>query len=203
MIGILDYGLGNINAFANIYNNLNIAHKLVKTIDDISDVDKFILPGVGAFDYAMSQFNASGLRDVVEKKVLIDKVPILGICVGMQILANRSDEGSEDGLGWIDGEVKLMETHNIVYKTKLPHMGWNSVKISRDDLFLDLPKDPRFYFLHSYYFHCKSGVNSIATSTHGKEFTCSVRNENIYGVQFHPEKSHSNGIQILKNFAIK
>ncbi len=201
MIAILSYGLGNIKAFANILKNLNIDHKIVDKAEGLKDIDKIILPGVGAFDYAMQQFNQSGLREAVEQKVLHEKTPILGICVGMQMLAKSSDEGQEKGLSWIDGEVKLMETENIKFKTKLPHMGWNQVHHSDNTLFKDIPNDGRFYFVHSYYFNCNDQFNSIATTQYGKAFTSAVNHDNVYGVQFHPEKSHQNGIQLIKNFA--
>ena len=128
MITIIDYGLGNIRAFVNVYERLTIKTKVAHTAADIRDAEKIILPGVGAFDYAMSQLNASGMRDELEKQVLVNKVPVVGICVGMQMLANSSDEGKLPGLGWIDGEVKLFDESLIPYKTRLPHMGWNSIQ---------------------------------------------------------------------------
>lgn len=202
MITIIDYGLGNIRAFVNVYDRLNIKTKIAHTAADIKDAEKIILPGVGAFDYAMSQLNASGMRDELEKQVLIHKVPVVGICVGMQMLAKRSDEGKLPGLGWIDGEVKLFDESLIPYKTRLPHMGWNTmVPVKPNALLADFNGQSRFYFLHSYYFDCNNEEDSIARTEYGITYTSAINKENIYGIQFHPEKSHSNGIQLLHNFA--
>ena len=203
MIGILDYGLGNIKAFSNIYKSLDIPYVLVKEKKELKNVDKLILPGVGAFDDAMIKFHKSGLSEKVEKMVLEDKIPILGICVGLQMLGNSSDEGKEKGLGWIDAEVKIFDSSNIVFDTKLPHMGWNSIKITNENepLFSSLKSDDRFYFLHSYYFKCKKDRDSMAMSNYGSDFTCAAKSKNIYGVQFHPEKSLKNGEILLYNFA--
>ncbi|MCP9747559.1 imidazole glycerol phosphate synthase subunit HisH [Lacihabitans sp. CS3-21] len=202
MIVIVDYGLGNINAFVNIYKKLDVSIKIAKVSKDLAGVSKIILPGVGAFDHAMSQLNASGMRDDLDNLVLKEKIPVLGICVGMQILANSSEEGKIPGLGWVQGSVKRFDESKIIHKPHLPHMGWNDVKpLSHDTIFNNIVEEPLFYFLHSYYFSANNQSNILATADYGGEFTCAVRNDNIYGVQFHPEKSHSNGIELLKNFA--
>jgi len=202
MITIIDYGLGNIRAFVNVYERLNIKTKIARTADDIKFAKKIILPGVGAFDYAMSQLNASGMRDELENQVLNNKVPIVGICVGMQILAKSSDEGILPGLGWIDGEVKLFDSGLIPYKTRLPHMGWNTMTPIKNNPLLDgFNGNSRFYFLHSYYFSCNNSDDVISTTEYGIEYASAVNSNNIYGIQFHPEKSHSNGVQLLNNFA--
>ena len=202
MIAILDYGLGNINAFANIYKSLDIPYKIISSKDELVGIKKIILPGVGAFDYAMKKFNESGLRNQVEKMVIDDKIPILGICVGMQMLANSSDEGKEEGLCWIDANVKLFDISKISHKTKLPHMGWNTIKLrSIERLFKTLKDNSRFYFLHSYYFKPKENNVIISETKYGDKFTSSIKLNNIYGVQYHPEKSHQNGIQLLYNFS--
>lgn len=201
MITIIDYGSGNIKAFINVFKRLNIPAKVATKKEDFDNATKIILPGVGAFDYVMACFNKSGMREVVEKKILVDKVPVLGICAGMQILAHSSDEGKEKGLGWINGSVKLFDTSEIKHKTKLPHMGWNEINPKNSLLFNKINTGSRFYFVHSYYFDCNEPENSIATTNYGFEFTSAVNSNNIYGVQFHPEKSHENGQQLLYNFA--
>ncbi len=202
MIAIIDYGSGNINAFANVLKRLNINAKIACTKKDLVDVTRIVLPGVGAFDHVMSSFNKSGLRDVVERMVFEEGTKVIGICAGMQILANSSDEGKEKGLGWIDGQVRLLDTSEIKSKTKLPHMGWNKIIYNGDPLFTGIDNQARFYFVHSYYFECENEVNSIASTEYGFNFTSAVKKGNVYGVQFHPEKSHQNGQQLLKNFAI-
>ena len=202
MIAIIDYGVGNIKAFSNIYKQLDIDVKIVRTATDLNGVTKLILPGVGHFDYAMQRFTDSGIRQTVTDMVVNGKIPIIGICVGMQMLAKSSDEGKLPGLGWLDATVKKIDSSKLHQTTQLPHMGWNDVKIEIENpLLVGLEKDARFYFLHSYYFDCKNPSDIIATSIYGTEFTCIVNHENIFGVQCHPEKSHHFGIQLLKNFA--
>ena len=202
MIAIIDYGVGNIKAFANIYKQLNVPIKNVRCIDDLEDVSKLILPGVGSFDYAMEQLENSGMREKLDELVLKNKVPLLGVCVGMQMLADSSDEGELRGLSWINGSVKKINTVNVECNTRLPHMGWNDVVVNNErELFKGLETDSRFYFLHSYYFEAAHQSNVIASTDYGDKFTCAVKRENIFGVQFHPEKSHEYGIKLLKNFA--
>jgi len=200
VIGIIDYGVGNIKAFANIYKNFDMAYKIIKNKDDFDKVTKLILPGVGSFDHAMRSLNNSGMREKLNELVLEKKVPIIGICVGMQMLAKSSDEGELNGLGWIDANVRKFDKSKIV-NAPLPHMGWNNLNIKKDNQIVScLDIDPRFYFLHSYYFECKDKEDVIATATYGEEFDCIVNHENIYGIQCHPEKSHHNGMNLLKNF---
>tara|TARA_Y100001958_G_C21180533_1_gene510495 strand:- start:370 stop:987 length:618 start_codon:yes stop_codon:yes gene_type:complete len=203
MIGILDYGLGNIRAFANIYKSLDISHKIITTSEQLVGIKKIILPGVGAFDDAMVKFNESGLRNNVEKMVLNENVPILGVCVGLQMLGHSSEEGKEKGLGWIDADIKIFDTSNIRHSTKLPHMGWNTIEIKSNEelLFKNLNNKDRFYFLHSYYFKCNNSDNSIAQTYYGDNFTSAAKSNNIFGVQFHPEKSLINGEKLLYNFS--
>lgn len=202
MIGILSYGLGNIKAFENIYRKNHVPVKIVSQEADLSGVERLILPGVGAFDHAMQRFNESGLRSAVEEMVLIQKVPVIGICVGMQMLADGSEEGQLPGLGWVPGLVKKFDESKIPYDTHLPHMGWNDVTaVHEDDVFAATQEHLKYYFLHSYYFENYHKDHVLATAHYGIPFTCAVRNENIYGVQFHPEKSHYCGIQLLLNFS--
>ncbi|MFN0290504.1 imidazole glycerol phosphate synthase subunit HisH [Pedobacter helvus] len=202
MIVLVDYGLGNINAFANVFKRVDVAVKTAKNVSELQGASKIILPGVGAFDHAMEKLHASGMKETLDEFVLEKKMPIIGICVGMQMLANSSDEGNLPGLSWIDATVKKFDEKIITQKTKLPHMGWNDVHpiAERSSLFNGLDHS-LFYFLHSYYFQCNNEEDIIATASYGIEFTCAVKHANIYGVQFHPEKSHHYGEQLLHNFA--
>lgn len=202
MITIIDYGLGNIRAFVNVYERLNIKTKIARISDDLKEASKIILPGVGAFDHAMIQLNRSGMREELEKQVLMNKTPVIGICVGMQMLAKSSDEGDLPGLGWIDGVVKIFDASKITFKIRLPHMGWNTiVPVKESPLLAGFDTASRFYYLHSYYFVCNDADNAIASTEYGITYVSAVNRDNIFGVQFHPEKSHSNGIQLLHNFA--
>jgi len=203
MITIIDYGLGNIQAFLNIYKKLHISAKVAKNVNDLYGSKKLILPGVGHFDYAMDKLTKSGMKSEIDSLVLQDGIPILGVCVGMQIMADSSEEGFQKGLGWINGTVKSLE--KIVKQNSdlpLPHMGWNNVTSDNKDLFGEIdPNGKDFYFLHSYYFDCKSDENCIANTHYDSTFCSAVKSNNIFGVQFHPEKSHHSGVQLLKNFA--
>ncbi len=202
MITIVDYGLGNVQAIANIYKRLEIPALLARTAADLSGASHIILPGVGAFDWAMSRLNESGMRATLDDLVQKERKPVLGICVGMQMMARDSDEGDEQGLGWFDARVRLFDHSKFLGRTHLPHMGWNDVEPVRTEaLFCDLADDARFYFLHSYYFAPHDDRDVIATTVYGDRFACAVRHDNVFGVQFHPEKSHAWGIRLLKNFA--
>lgn len=202
MIHIIDYGLGNVQAFVNMYKRLGVEAVRAKSADDLKDAKKLILPGVGAFDHAMGLLNASGMREPLERLVIQQAVPVLGICVGMQILAESSDEGVGPGLGWIKGRVRSFESNENSATLPMPHMGWNDVTCTLPSpLFKDLNKDARFYFLHSYYFECVDSKNTAARAFYGFEFDCAVENGNVFGVQFHPEKSHHWGAALLKNLA--
>lgn len=202
MITIIDYGVGNINAFVNVYKRVNILTKIAKTAADLEDAQKLILPGVGHFDHAMSELIKSGMREKLDELVMMKKVPVIGICVGMQMMGNSSDEGKLKGLKWIDASIKKFDETKIKQVTRLPHMGWNNVHpVIFNPLFEGLEKEALFYFLHSYYFECNNTSNILATSEYGDEFTCAAYNENVYGIQFHPEKSHHYGETLLHNFA--
>ncbi len=201
MIAIVDYGLGNIRAFANIYKNCGLPFRICTTADELSGATKILLPGVGAFDHAMARLGGSGMQGRLSEMVLNDKVPVLGICVGMQILAASSEEGSRAGLGWIDGAVRKMRPPAGAADVMLPHMGWNDVlPRSGDGILGGLGADSAFYFLHSYCFHCNDPQDVLAETEYGSRFTSAVKHGHIHGVQFHPEKSHHNGIRLLRNF---
>ncbi len=202
MIAIVNYGSGNIQAIGNIYNRLNISFIIAEKSEDLERATKIILPGVGAFDRAMSELEKSGMRAVLDEHVLLKKKPVLGICVGMQLLAKSSEEGFLDGLGWIDGEVKKFDHASFKQATHLPHMGWNNVVPIKDNqLFENVDLSSGYYFLHSYYFSCNKKEDILAVTNYGEQFASAVNSGNIYGTQFHPEKSHHAGIQLLKNFA--
>lgn len=197
MIAVLDYGSGNIKAFLNAYERMGIACRTARSAEELTGADRIILPGVGAFDTAMGQFRDSGLRPVVEEMVFQRQVPLLGICVGMQMLADRSEEGSGPGLGWIAGDVRRLGPADL----RLPHMGWNRIQAKKDEkLLANLPNGGRVYFLHSYYFEARKQDCVIATAAYGARFSCAIRQGAVYGIQFHPEKSHDDGLQILRNF---
>jgi glutamine amidotransferase len=202
MITIVDYGLGNIQAFLNVYKRLNIAAATARSAADLAGASRVILPGVGAFDDAMERLERSGLRAALDDLVLVKRVPVLGVCVGMQILAQGSDEGRLRGLGWVDGHVKAFESWEPTKRMPVPHMGWNDVSPGAGTrLFEGLESEARFYFLHSFFFECARQEDILAVSQYGADFSSAVHHGNVFGVQFHPEKSHHFGTQLLKNFA--
>ena len=201
MIAIVDYGLGNVRAFVNIYKRLNIPATLASTAESIAKADRIILPGVGSFDWAMQCLERTGLRQVLDEQVQGRKIPVLGICVGMQIMARSSEEGIEPGLGWIDAEVKRFAFTPDNHRLMLPHMGWNDVEPAQTTALLKgLETGSRFYFLHSYYFAPDKDIDTIATADYVQPYSAALHRDNFYGVQFHPEKSAQVGEQILQNF---
>lgn len=202
MIAIINYGLGNVGAFANTYKRMNVPAKIASSEEDLSDATHIILPGVGAFDHALDLLNRSGMRSVLDQLVKEGRIPVLGVCVGMQIMAKGSDEGNAEGLGWINGYVRSFAGRPMSSRLPLPHMGWNDVyPISGCRLFDNLDGDARFYFLHSFYFSCEDQKNVAAYAEYGDKFACAVNSQNVYGVQFHPEKSHHWGASLLKSFS--
>lgn len=202
MICIVDYGLGNISAFLTLYKRLGIAAAAANTPAALDDATHLILPGVGAFDHAIELLEGSGLRPKLEEMVHGRKIPVLGVCVGMQILANSSEEGKLPGLGWVPGRVRSFRSTEASRHLPMPHMGWNDVMpTTGNPLFASSPPDQRFYFLHSFYFECADAAHVSATADYGVEFACAVSAGHIHGVQCHPEKSHGYGLALLKNFA--
>ena len=199
MIAIVDYGLGNLGSIKNMLKRVGIDSKICSDPESFDSADKIILPGVGKFDAAMSRINDSGLRNVLDRKALCEKVPVLGICLGMQILTKGSEEGILPGLGWIDAVTKNFEATDTL---KVPHMGWNLVRPANPSPLTEkLPSESRFYFVHSFYVKTKNSKHSLLKTTYGHEFDSGVTADNIYGVQFHPEKSHKFGMHFLKTFA--
>jgi glutamine amidotransferase len=195
--------VGNSGSIKNMIRRAGGESVISSGKDDIESANGYILPGVGAFDHGMSKLNNSGLLDILKTQVMNNKKPILGICLGMQMLLNRSDEGELPGLGWLDGEVKkfTFKNNNENKKLKIPHMGWNIVRPRiKQTLFKGFEEESRFYFVHSYYVSCNKEENILGTTQYGHEFVSSVRKDNIYGVQFHPEKSHRFGMNLFKNF---
>jgi glutamine amidotransferase len=201
MIAIVDYGVGNLASIKNMLKKAGFESVLASDKPSIENASRLILPGIGAFDHCMQRFNRSGLRDLIEKRVIGEGLPVLGICVGLQMLMNNSEEGSEPGLGWISGNTIKFKKEKIG-DLKIPHMGWTDVKLSKpSELTKDLGDEPRFYFVHSYHVDPDSRADQLLEAEYGYDFTAAISRNNIYGVQFHPEKSHRYGMKILENFS--
>lgn len=199
MISIVNYGMGNIGSVVNMFKHINVEAQIIDQPDDLVLAKKILLPGVGGFDKAMKRINESGFLDILNQKALVEKVPILGICLGMQLLTRSSEEGKLPGLGWIAADTVRFTSKNGL---KVPHMGWNSVQVvTPHQLIKNLPDNPRFYFVHSYKVQVDDIKNSLLQCDYGIRFDAAIQNENIFGTQFHPEKSHKYGMQLLKNFA--
>lgn len=200
MLGILNYGVGNIGSLMNMYSCLDIDVRIIEHASEIDDVDKIILPGVGAFDRAMSELHRRDLIVPLNEAVLVKKKPVLGICLGMQLLAKSSEEGETPGLGWIDAEViKISSGESGLLK--VPHIGWSDISLQKSSALFPIESDQRFYFVHSYFMKCTNQIDVLATVSYGDDLCCAVSKNNIYGAQFHPEKSHKFGMNMLANFA--
>lgn len=199
MIAIIDYEIGNLGAVANMLNRIGTPGEITSDPVRIERAKRIILPGNGAFDACMRNLRATGLVPLLEDRVLNRRVPLLGICVGAQMLGHGSEEGSEPGLGWLDLRVKRFP---LLPGIRVPHMGWNEVRASAKShpLVRDLEVDARFYFVHSYYIETASEDDVLLRSHYGIDFAAGVKHENIAGVQFHPEKSHRFGKHLLSNF---
>lgn len=203
MITILNYGMGNLGSIKNMFKYIGVEATIECDVDKIKNASKILLPGVGSFDTAMKKINESDLKEVLNEKALKEQVPVLGICLGMQLLTNSSEEGSIDGLGWIDAKTMSLKDR-IDKKYRIPHMGWNIVNKSNDSLLTqDFEEfdETRFYFVHSYFVKVENEKNSILKTSYGIEFDSAIQKDNIYGAQFHPEKSHKFGMKLFKNFA--
>lgn len=205
MVGIIDYGVGNLGSVRNILTKLNAGCTLVRSQSDLDACSHLILPGVGSFDYAARNFFKLPFLDKLEEAVRVKGKPILGLCVGAQLMTNRSEEGVEKGLGWLNAEVVRFQKPSGVKKLAIPHMGWNWVywRLADNPLANSLTEkaDPcRFYFVHSYHFTCETDEEIIGTTNYGYSFPSIIGKENIFAVQFHPEKSHVFGFQLFKNF---
>lgn len=201
MIVIIDYGLGNLASVLNMFKKIGVQDVCISRDEEvIANSSKLLLPGVGAFDAGMDNLEKSGLIPLLNKKVQEDKIPIIGICLGMQLLTKRSDEGLKQGLGWIDAETVKFNLDPRL-KLKVPHMGWNYINVQKQNSLIDLESKNRFYFVHSYFVKCYDQNQSIATTNYGGDYTCMVNKGNVYGAQFHPEKSLKFGMKLLENFA--
>lgn len=199
MLLIIDYGLGNLVSVKNMFKKLGVQTVISDDVSEIKKASKLILPGVGAFDNGMKLIRQKGLLEPLNDKVLSEKIPILGICLGMQLLTKSSEEGKEKGLGWVDADtVKFSFSDKVL---KIPHMGWNYVQVKKENKLISKEGKHRFYFVHSYYVKCHNEDDVIATCNYGNEFTCIFNHDNIYGAQFHPEKSLKFGMEVLNNFS--
>ena len=201
MIAIIDYGIGNVSSIGNMLKKIQQDAIITSDLHTILKADKLILPGIGAFDKCMQRFNQSGLREIIETKVISEKVPVLGICVGVQMLLENSEEGVLPGLGWIKGKSIAFDKSKLTRYQKIPNMGWADVdNYSQSKLFLGMPEDPRFYFVHAYHLLLNDPADCLVTSKYGYQFAAGIEQGNIMGVQFHPEKSHKFGMKLLENF---
>jgi glutamine amidotransferase len=202
MIAIIDYGSGNIAAVANIYKQLKIPYLVTDIPDELRKADRYILPGVGAFDATMRYFTDSEMLTVLTEQVIGQGKKVMGVCVGMQILAESSEEGELAGLGWIPGRVRKIDASLLSGSPKLPHMGWNSITLKDNArLFEGVDAERGFYFLHNYYFDATDPNDVSATVQYGMAMPCAIARANVFGMQFHPEKSHFNGVAVFRNFA--
>ena len=201
MIVVVDYGLGNLGSIVNMLKKIGAQSIISSASKDIEAADKLILSGVGSFDTGMQNIYELGLKKMLEQKVRHEKIPILGICLGMQLLTQKSEEGRCAGLGWINAETRKFNFTGSNVELRVPHMGWNTVTKKKDHVLArQLGEEPRFYFVHSYHVVCNDRTDILLETRYGCNFTSALQRDNIYGVQFHPEKSHKFGMQLLKNF---
>jgi glutamine amidotransferase len=200
VISVIDYGMGNLGSILNMMKKVGAEARIAATPEEIAGSEKIVLPGVGSFDHGMRNLEERGLRPALEESVNRRGTPVLGICLGMQLMTASSEEGRLPGLGWVDAVTRKFRFDDQAMK--VPHMGWNGVEIrSVDGLFMGMDVEPRFYFVHSYYVECRQEADVLATTDYGHPFVSAFRRRNVMGVQFHPEKSHRFGMKLLKNFA--
>lgn len=200
MVGIIDYGAGNLGSIQNMLKKIGERACCIRQPQELAGVDKLILPGVGAFDFGMSQLRESGMEEALRTEILLKKKPLLGICLGMQMLGKGSAEGNLPGLGYLDFHCEKFPTGNP--DLRVPHMGWDRVTLHdlSSPLTKALPEKPRFYFVHSYYAICRHPEDVLLSCDYGVNFAAAVHRENVWGTQFHPEKSHQFGMALLRNF---
>ncbi len=201
MIVIIDYGIGNPRSINNMLHKIDVESIISANSADIANAEKLILPGVGSFDAGMMNLEKMGILKILNEKVMREKTPILGICLGMQLFAKKSEEGVRAGLGWINANVIRFSFVNTLSNFKIPHMSWNTVNIQKNSELFQGIEDPRFYFVHSYHVKCENEEDILCNTTYGCEFHAAVKKDNVIGVQFHPEKSHKFGMKFLKNFS--
>ena len=201
MVTIIDYGLGNLGSIKNMLKKVGSDSEITNDLDIISNATKLILPGVGSFDNGMSNLEELGMISVLNRKVLIEKTPIMGICLGMQLFTNKSEEGVEPGLGWVYAETIKFNTDNASKKFTIPHMGWEYMEKCKDSKLLhEMYNESKYYFVHSYYVTCKDSKDILLKTNYIDDFVSAFEKDNIIGVQFHPEKSHKFGMKLFKNF---
>lgn len=201
MITIVNYGMGNLGSVQNMFKRIGVESNITSELNEIAKATKILLPGVGSFDAAMTRINEGGFREILDKKALVEKVPVLGICLGMQLLTHSSEEGKEKGLGWIPAKT-LAFKFDAAQKLKIPHMGWNiAYPAAKSKLTENFVDESRFYFVHSYHVKVENEKHSILKTNYGGVFDSGIEKENIYGAQFHPEKSHKFGMRFLESFA--
>jgi glutamine amidotransferase len=199
-IVIIDYGMGNLRSVQKKIDRLNASARISADTNVIAQASKLVLPGVGHFASGVRKLKNSGIWDVLNHKVLVERTPILGICLGMQLMATQSEEGDAEGLGWFDAEVvRFNVTNRLTYK--VPHIGWNTAEpVKPSPLFANVPPKAMFYFVHSYHMVCRQPLDILAQTTYDYPFASVIQKENMYGTQFHPEKSHDWGEQMMANF---
>jgi glutamine amidotransferase len=199
-ITIIDYGVGNLASIENILKKIGVSSEISNNIEKIKNARKLILPGVGSFDYGISCLRELNIEEILNEKVLVNKTPILGLCLGFQLMTKSSEEGTQKGLGWFNANCVKFNLDNDEFK--VPHMGWNYVTNHRQNILTNSLEKMKYYFVHSYHIANEQPEDIILQSTYGYTFTCGMQLENIYGVQFHPEKSHKFGMQLFKNFSL-